>query len=374
MATINTETQAVHYIDYQELLSLSNPNKTPIFSNLMAMGKRGTLTENDKVWEDYEVENTKTSLTADVTDIATSMTVADSSIFKANCFAVIDDELVKVTAMPTATTITVTRAQGGTTGAAHTTGAVLFLTSDGRAEGENFASEQFKDGVEYSNKTQIFRTPIEMTGSALTQAVVGTGGKSNWEMEEEKKKAKHEAMIEKAITHGVKTGGQTRTMGGLRTFLNNGQTVTCGAFTGNFYDKFTELCRKIDDRGGDFISGNYALIISPLLANKISSALKDYVLNNTTGLTTLGQVATALINDFGTVPLMISNNMRSSEAFLVNFDDVNLFFRVGEGEDRTMQYLDMGRVGDKKQAEWLSELTMTINKLHLQGKLVGITY
>lgn len=82
-------------------------------------------------------ENVSTSLSAGITDVATSMTVADASLIQSPCYLVIDRvdsagtlkstslwEYVKVTAK-VGNDLTITRAQGGSTGQSHSSGAVV---------------------------------------------------------------------------------------------------------------------------------------------------------------------------------------------------------------------------------------------------------
>ncbi len=82
-------------------------------------------------------ENIGTTLSSGITDIATSMDVADGSKIVSPCYLVIDRvdsagtlkatslwEYVKVTNVAT-NTLTITRAQGGSTGQAHSSGAIV---------------------------------------------------------------------------------------------------------------------------------------------------------------------------------------------------------------------------------------------------------
>lgn len=82
-------------------------------------------------------ENISTTLSSGITDVATSIDVADASKIVSPCYLVIDRvdsagtlktaslwEYVKVTNVAS-NTLTVTRAQGGSTGQAHSSGAVI---------------------------------------------------------------------------------------------------------------------------------------------------------------------------------------------------------------------------------------------------------
>lgn len=82
-------------------------------------------------------ENVSTTLSAGITDIATTISVTDATGFVAPCYLMIDRvdsagslqstsfwELVKVTSIAS-NDLTVTRAQNGTTGQAHSSGAII---------------------------------------------------------------------------------------------------------------------------------------------------------------------------------------------------------------------------------------------------------
>lgn len=375
MATIASNTSALNYIDYAESLGLTNPNRTPLLGQVVGMGGYETIAQTGHNWVDYQVESTSTPLKAVVAAGSTSFTVEDSSIFEVGSYAVLNNELVKVTALTNATTIAVTRAQGGTVAGTGAIGDYVFIAADGRAEGALFASEQFKDGANYVNYTQIITTSVEMTGTALAQDEVGTNGLSKWDLEVAKKQAKHEAKIEKAMMQGTPLqSGTTRVMGGVRHFLNSGNVVSVGNFSTNFFDKLSELCRQIYLKGGDIGDGNYLLITSPIVMQNISLKLVDYVKHNTTDLKMYGQAANAIMNDYGQIPLLMSPNLQAGEAYLIDITKIKAIGMAGNSVNRTMQYIEMGIVGDKRQAEFLSELTMEIRDIHLQGKLVGITF
>jgi hypothetical protein len=71
-----------------------------------------------------EFANTTTT-GADITDSATSLTVASTKGLFVGALLLIESEVVRVTAVGSATALTITRAYDGTTAAAHTSGAVV---------------------------------------------------------------------------------------------------------------------------------------------------------------------------------------------------------------------------------------------------------
>ena len=100
---------------------------------------------------------------------------------------------------------------------------------------------------------------------------------------------------------------------------------------------------------------------------KISKLLKDYI-NSKPENTTLGAVATHVATDFGTLPIIISNNLRSTEILILNHDDITL--RPLQGRDLFHEY--MGKSGDSTQGLILSELTIEVRNIHTMGMITGL--
>ena len=97
-------------------------------------------------------ENVSSTLSAGITDVAVTMDVGDASKLQSPCYLVIDRvdaagtlkatslwEYVKVTNIAT-NTLTITRAQGGSTGQAHSSGAVVEAVSTAALQEEYYAA------------------------------------------------------------------------------------------------------------------------------------------------------------------------------------------------------------------------------------------
>ena len=351
-----------------EMFALSNPNRTPILSNLRNMGME-SVSNTVHAWVDYQVENTKATVTADALIGATSIVVDNGKFVEVGKYIVIGNEVLKVTGIVT-NTLTVERAKLGTSAAAITTGALAFLVSDGKAEGSEWVDGQTKDGANYLNYTQIFTTPLSVSGTAEAITAESADGRSLWDIEMERKQIEHEAKIEKAIMQGVPSvSGTTRWTGGIRHFLNSGSVLAVG---GDFtYDKLVELLRALYEKGAPLDNGTYAIIVPPIQKNKISNFLKNYIQTERTD-EVLGQVANYLVTDFGLMPMIMSNNLSNSEIFVVDLDTIKIKPLVGK-TNRTLVFEEMGTTGDNTKAQYLSELTLEIRNIHLQGKLTGLT-
>ncbi len=97
-------------------------------------------------------ENVSTSLSAGITDVATTMTVGDASALQSPCYLVIDRvdaagtlkttslwEYVKVTNIA-GNILTIIRAQGGSTGQSHSSGAIVEAVMTAKLMEEYFAA------------------------------------------------------------------------------------------------------------------------------------------------------------------------------------------------------------------------------------------
>lgn len=127
-------------------------------------------------------ENISTTLSAGITDVAASMDVADASKIVAPCYLVIDRvdsagtlkstslwEYVKVTNVAS-NTLTITRAQGGSTAQAHSSGAVVeaVMTSTFMEDWYNALNPEHTDTGGHVISTATITTGIIGTNRAVT--------------------------------------------------------------------------------------------------------------------------------------------------------------------------------------------------------------
>lgn len=365
--------------DLSESLGLSNPNRTPIMSNLVALGRVKPTNNISVTWVDYQVINTQSNLNGALTDVATTVNVAAGTgeVFKVGQLIRVEAEIMEVTAVNT-DALTVTRAQKGTTGAAHADGLEVFVVAEGIAEGSLFSEDNFKEGINYTNYTQITKTGMSVSGTQAAISAPSNDGKSMWDLEALRKEKKHEGKLEKNIMLGVAyQDGDERGSGGISEFLDNGVVVNASAGAIDV-DKINSLLLPLYNRGAELDSETYVFIVPALQKNKISKLLKDYITSEPREGEVLGQVVNYIDTDYGTFPIIMSNNLPADEIWLVNLEEITLRPQVGGNEsmgidrNRTKQYNPMGKKGDFYEAEFLTEMTLEIRRVDLQGKLVNL--
>ena len=191
--------------DLTPALAYTNANKAPLYINLVNLGNINPTTQAKTSWVDYSSEGTQTVIKTKVTTAAaTSFIVEDASIFTAGCLAAIGDEVVQVTSI-SGDTLTVTRAQLGTTaGATYEIGEEVFFINDNLVEGADLQGANYKAGVNYDNNTQIIREEISLSGTATAITLPSGGGTDAYTFEQIRKMDKVVGKIEKAIISGKK--------------------------------------------------------------------------------------------------------------------------------------------------------------------------
>ncbi|MDY4010781.1 MAG: DUF5309 family protein [Fusobacterium gastrosuis] len=349
--------------DLSPQLAYTNPNKAPLYMNLMALGNVETTTQTKISWVDYAAEGTQTSIKTRVASAgATTIEVEDATIFKDNSLIAIGSEVLLVSSIA-GNTLTVERAQHGTTaGDAYEVGEEVFYINDNLEEGADLQGAKYKKGVNYSNNTQIIREEISMSGTALATNIPSSGGLDAYTLEQIRKMDLTLGKIEKAIVSGKKfEEGTKRGMDGVKSFLTKGQILDAGAEKISL-EIIGAALEKIFNVGGDLAGGNYALYVPSRQKIKISKLLKDYI-TAPPQESTLGAVATHVATDFGTLPIIVSNNINSDEILILNHDDIKI--RPLQGRELFHEY--MGKKGDSIQGLILSELSLEVRNIHTMG-------
>jgi len=352
--------------DLSPVLAYTNANKAPLYMNLTALGRVEPATQTKISWVDYSSEGTQTVLKTKISAAeTTSFVVEDGSIFRKGCLAAIGNEVVAVTNI-SENTLTVTRAQHGTTaGKNYEVGEEIFFINDNIAEGADLQGANYKAGVNYDNNTQIFREEISISGTAEAIQVPSGGGVDAYSLEQTRKMDTVLGKIEKALVSGKKfEAGEKRGMDGAKRFLEKGQVVDAAGAEISL-EIIGNVLRKIFNVGGDLSGGNYALYVPGVQQMKISKLLKDYI-QATPAENTLGAVAKYVATDFGTLPIIPSNNLSSGEIMILNHDDM----KIKELRGLTHQY--MGKTGDNSKGLIVTELTLEVRNIHTMGIITGL--
>ena len=262
-------------VDMARDIALVDPNEAPFVSMLKLAKSKKRVVSNPKFeWLEDDLLATWSTVTAAAVAAATSLGVADGSIFRIGDILKLPatGENVMVTAIST-NTLTVTRAYGTTAAADIAKDAAIF--NIGNAMSENSASRTVKSTQESNayNYTQIFRTPIALSG---TEAAMELGGGRDRRYQRRKALLEHKRDIARAFYYGERKLDNTgsaprRTMGGLLSFLDiEGQSVSF-ADSGAIELTYANFDKYVAQKAFAHGSKNKLIIAGPKLASAINS-------------------------------------------------------------------------------------------------------
>lgn len=204
----------------QTILWLQRGGMAPIFAMLSAL-KTTTALNTEHGYYQKGMMIPATALTVAVADgAATTFTVADSSRFLPNMVLMADatGEQVLITAINSATSITVARGIGGTAAAAIANSSQLIQVGTAFEEASNRPESMSINPLQFKNFTQIFKNSWAVSGTATQiQHIVGDG-----QVAENRKDCTyfHQQALETSILFGAKytgtrNGKPFRTMEGI---------------------------------------------------------------------------------------------------------------------------------------------------------------
>lgn len=297
--------------NWREALMLLYPNsgdlqKAPL-TCLTSLMKTESTDDAIFHWFTKRLDDRIVRLSVDITNVATTWTIntvwknnATAKICKAGdlLYSLQTQEIVRVSADPTAdATLTVTRAVAGTAGTAITV-AAAGINSDwiviGSAfeEGSLAPSGVSYDPIEKSNNTQIFRSSLELTRTAM---------KTRLRTGEQLKESKREALeyigvdMERAFWFGQKSatvlnGRPIRYTGGLLYFLNTFAAANVLTAPGNgivdfaWFETMMEQAFRYGASEKIAFCGNLALMAVNQMVRKnsqynIQYGVKEYGMN-----------------------------------------------------------------------------------------------
>jgi hypothetical protein len=339
---------------------LLNQHQTPLLSLL---GFSEAVTQTTHQWFEDEMIADESTVAGAVTNVATSVVVANAEPFRVGHVVKVGDELLLVTAI-SGTTLTVTRGYAGTTAAAISDLAKIEVQFVEGSEGADVRGARFKARVAKSNKTQIFDDSVEISGTAA--AVQQYGINDLYEYEKQKKQLELALQLEKALINGISyESGQIRQMKGIRQFIASNVTNVAGALT---MASVNDLAQKIYEAGGFATGGDYKVIVGAKQKRNLS-ALDTNKVQISRSENSRGEVVDTLINDFGQFEIALNNNLAADELLFVDANRVAIRPLVG----REFFHKYMGEKGDYTVGMLVGEYTLEFKQEKAHGRLKGLS-
>ena len=250
--------------DVSPLLYQLEPDQGPLTVLLSKLRMKEAVDPKIEWFED-QLNPRFDVLAADLTSAATTMTVTNYKYFRAGDIVMINNsEKVTVTATPSTTAVTITRAYGTSAAQAASASQQLLILSNANQENASVRSIITTQKSPVFNYCQIFRTPIGLTGTEMKTKTFAGNDK---ETERNKALIEHRKDIEYAFLFGEKkedtTGAhpQRTTQGVVNFIATNVKNVA--TLTEAEFEDFLRPCFRFGSR-------EKVLLCSPKLIQTIN--------------------------------------------------------------------------------------------------------
>ena len=340
--TTNNILQNRRVVDMAKQIALLDPNEGPLLSFLKLAKNNSRCVYNPKFeWLEDDLMETWSSVTEAHTNAATTIKTADGSIFRVGDIVKVPatGECMLVGAVD-ANNLTVTRGYGSTTAAAINDDAELLIIGSAMAENSN--GREIKSTVESNgyNYTQIFRTPIALSG---TEAASKLHGGRDRAYQRRKASLEHKRDIARALYFGERKediSGATprRTMGGLIEFLADASIAFDSSSRPLTYRNFDSQVAAEAFRYG---SKEKLLIAGPNLASAINSWSESRLVSDIDEDATYGIRVKNLITTYGDLKVIYDPLLEGSyKGYGFVLDPENIRYAYLDGRD-TKLYTDI---------------------------------
>jgi hypothetical protein len=375
--------------DVSDKIWFLEPNAQPLLTFLSGLNKKRASENTKYEWydDDYVARWAQTTGTT-YSATNTSIVVTDATLFRAGDLVAVPNavssstapQIMHVTAVDVGTnTLTVVRNVGSAGAAQIDASSALTFAGSAFAEGAAFPTMKSTNPVGSFNYTQIFRTPIIITGTNMASK---TYGQADLDLLRFKKAAEHKIDINRAFLFGRKQEDTStystpiRFTEGLFSKISTNVTNANGTLTQLGLETFA---RQAFRYGKD----KKILLASPLVCSAInqfakshmtmSPGEKKYGVSTKTIITAHGEWI--LVKDWMLEDGVSGKNGFGGNAFSLDLDSISMRFLSSNGVSRDTKYLtDSVQDGsDKRSDEYLTEIGLQINNEKHHARLYNVT-
>lgn len=220
-----------HILDIEKGIKFLNPKDNGIkFVKKLIANRGNNVAKSFKhEWNETALPTRKETVT--ITDVATSLTVADAYGYQVGDLIRIDDEILRVTAHASATALTVSRGYAGTTNVAHTA-KVAYNLGSAREENSLAPAGQTLSSDRMYNYVQTFDRAVDMSNDEIAQLSAEMGNPFNAQLE--RITLYFWKLFAQACFYGIRHEDSTNkihVMGGIASWITTNATNVGGALT-----------------------------------------------------------------------------------------------------------------------------------------------
>lgn len=315
---------------------------------LKRLGLNGFTYANQKQEWDETALKTRSETVTLADGSATSLTVADAHQYAVNELIRIENEIVRVTAIANATTLTIVRGYAGTTGAAHSAKSAYSLGT-AEPEGADAPVGRQRVGERLYNYSQTFARTISLSTDQI--AALNTDGNP---MKGEIKRAYIEQMRDlwKALLYGIRYQDSTNeiyTLGGLKYFLSTNVTNVAGAVTVAAIDaKILAIVQAGGDPKVIGVSPYQKQKLDALDANLVRLGLREKKTNAGGNPNTQTWMSGILTHE---LDIVVDDTINNDELWILDTDHIKIGHKMHNGIDGSMKVTDATPPGADRQSQ-----------------------
>lgn len=358
-----------HILDLENGIDFLNPAK----DGIAFMKKIGM---NGQPVKSYKHEWTETALavrreTVTLTTTTTTLTVADAYQYAVDDLLKLEDEVIRVSAIASATTLTVVRAQAGTSdpGSTHTAVSALYI---GNAKVENSdAGESVTDGTNrLYNYVQTFDRVVELSTHEIAQLSTQEGNP----MTAQVKRRYIEAVrnLTAALFYGERyadTSNKRYFAGGLKYFITTNVTAVGGALTITNLDA---LIKSIVDAGGN----PDTIVVSTTQKQKLDALDNSLIRTGKASRVGGGGISTTWQSGVLNTPLeiIVDHTVNTDELWVIDSSSISVKPMKNNGAGHGFKLVDATTPGqDGKKTRILGHYTFQVDLEAGNGLLTGLS-
>lgn len=360
-----------HILDIEQGIKFLNPR-----DNGIKFIKRLIASRGDTVAKSFKHEWVETALpvrkeTITIAQAGVTLTVANAYGYQVNDLILIDSEILRVTALASATTLTVTRGYAGTSDVIHTAKVAYNLGSADAENGLAPAGTTLSSDRLY-NYVQTFSRSIDLSKDEIAQMSAEMGNPVNVQLE--RITLFFWKLFAQAVFYGVRyedTTNKIHVMGGVNQFLTTNVTNVAGALTVSAIDT---LILAIVNAGGN----PDVMVVSPTQKQKLDGLDSNVVRTGKRSSDRVGGSGIVMTWQSGVldyeIDIIVDHTIKTDELYLLDSSYISLIPLVNNGVNGRLGIEDAttpGQDGTKKVLR--AKYTLVFKLQGGMGKLYGLT-
>lgn len=282
-------------------------------------------------------------------------------------------ELTQVASIVGANSIVLARNYGGGGVGSLAAGGELYVRAYAGVEGQDHNGTSVRRlGTRLANTVGLFRAEIAMSDTDLSLELFGNDSFGSaqakalkqmlWGLENEVVRGKLNST--NSLGTVTATGGETRTMKGLRDFITTiNSQVTASSFSANPHLYLGNLWQNIYDQGGSDTE-TWAIIAGGTFYRNISD-LNDTKVEDSNTSTLFQRVIRRYTGPFGSAQVFLGRALANTELLIVPRERI----KVVPMQGRSFKVTPMAKTGDNEKALLTGEYTTEVHHENAMARL-----